>query len=66
MDSIVNLIESISNRSHIAIILVIAALILMVVTWAWMFSLQKKLEQTEWALNTLKDEERRKRMRGEQ
>lgn len=66
MDSIVNLIESISNRSHIAIILVIAALILMVVTWVWMFSLQKKLEQTEWALNTLKDEERRKRMRGEQ
>lgn len=66
MDSIINLIESISNRSHIAIILVIAALILMVVTWAWMFSLQKKLEQTEWALNTLKDEERRKRMRGEQ
>lgn len=66
MDSIVNLIESISNRSHIAIILVIAALILLVVTWAWMFSLQKKLEQTEWALNTLKDEERRKRMRGEQ
>lgn len=66
MDSIVNLIENISNRSHIAIILVIAALILMVVTWAWMFSLQKKLEQTEWALNTLKDEERRKRMRGEQ
>lgn len=65
MDSIVNLIESISNRSYIAIILVIAAFILLIVTWAWMFSLQKKLTESEWAIDRLKDEERRKRMRGE-
>lgn len=49
-----NLLERMNDRTYIAIILIVATIVLLVVTWIWLFSLQKKIEKIAGAHNAAK------------
>lgn len=47
MNYVMDIIEKASDRSYIAIILVIAAFVCITVAWGWTYFLQKKIEKIE-------------------